>query len=274
MGCGIGGVSTNYTFREKEAEICFRILDSLQRRGTDAWGYFDGTQVYKEPGAFEESAKYDTLMDDLLGAETNVFLCHTRRATTGSPEYNPNNHPFTLSGFVFAHNGVLYYTDEFENVWGVETDSFWMLYWIWKEYQRLGDVREAIKAGVEHVAGTYACWLWKQTERRIYLYRTKNRVMETSFWRGKNITVFGSDWLSIVNGFGIGGLARRFRFMVPDIEVIKPRTIYMIKDGMLTKDGRFRPTHLPLIQLQDFERRYGDLLRYHAPLVSGEGIKR
>ncbi|GAJ08789.1 unnamed protein product, partial [marine sediment metagenome] len=145
--CGIGGVSTSYPFTEKEAIICKRLLESLQRRGRDAWGYFDGYQVHKEPGVFDESVKYETLVDDLLGTGTNVFMCHTRYATQGDPEVNKNNHPFELGDFVFAHNGVLYYTNEFENEWTIETDSFWMLYWIQKEYERLGNVIEAIRAG-------------------------------------------------------------------------------------------------------------------------------
>lgn len=269
MGCGIGGVSTSYPFRVDEAKICFRILDSLQRRGKDAWGYFDGRQVYKEPGAFQDSAKYGTLIDDLVNTGTNIFLCHTRRATQGDPNENKNNHPFTLDDFVFAHNGVLYYTDEFENVWDVETDSFWMLYWIWKEYQELGNIPDAIRSGVRHVSGNYACWLWKGSEQQTYLYRMENRIMETSFWLGKNILVFGSDWLSIADAFGIGGLARRFKFMLPDIDLILPHTIYFIKNGVLTKDGYFQPRRLAPIDLWDFEKRQGDLARYHLPVMSG-----
>ncbi|GAH72957.1 unnamed protein product, partial [marine sediment metagenome] len=60
-------MSTEYPFTEKEATICWRLLDSLQRRGKHAWGYFDGLMSYKEPGAFDESVRYDTLVDDLLG---------------------------------------------------------------------------------------------------------------------------------------------------------------------------------------------------------------
>jgi len=272
LGCGIGGVSTNYTFTEEEAEICWRLLRSLQRRGTDAWGYFDGYTVYKEPGAFTESTKYETLIDDLVEAKTNIFLCHTRRATKGDPSYNPNNHPFTLDDFVFAHNGILYYTDPFENVWDIETDSFWMLYWIWREYQEVKNVEEAIRRGVQHVAGTYACWLWKGEERQTYLFRTENRVMETSFWRGKNILIFGSDWLSIADALGVGRLTRRFKFLMPKIKVIKPRTIYKIRDGVLIENGHFKPSRLPFIYLRDFKRKYGDLLRYHMPVVSGVGV--
>lgn len=266
-------MSTGYTFAEKEATICWRLLDSLQRRGVDAWGYFDGYQVHKEPGAFEDSAKYDTLVDDIVGAGTNIFLCHTRHATKGDPEINKNNHPFELGDFVFAHNGILYYTDPFENEWTIETDSFWMLYWIWKEYERLGDVAEAIRAGVSHVSGVYACWLYKRAEGTTYLYRVKNPLVETCYWRGEDIAVFGSDWLSMMDAFGVPGLARRFKFLGPKVEILKPRTIYTLRDGVLEEDGVFKPRRLRATDLMDFELRQGHLLRYHMPVISGRGLK-
>jgi len=271
--CGIGGVSTSSPFTEKEATICWRLLDSLQRRGRDAWGYFDGTMVYKEPGAFDESVRYDMLVDDLVGAGTNIFLCHTRMATQGDPEINKNNHPFELMDFVFAHNGVLYYSDPFENEWTIETDSFWMLYWIQREYERLGDVVEAIRAGVSHVSGMYACWLHKRAEKTTYLFRIKNPIMETHYWRGEGMAVFGSDLLSIVDSFAVPRLARRFRFLTPDVKALKPRTIYKLRRGMLEEDGTFEPRHLGVMNLMDFERRQGHLLRYHMPVVSGRGLK-
>lgn len=271
--CGIGGVSTSYPFTEKEATVCWRLLDSLQRRGRDAWGYFDGELVYKEPGSFGESVKYETLVDELLDAKTNVFLCHTRMATKGDPEINKNNHPFELGGFVFAHNGVLYYTDPFENEWTIETDSFWMLYWIQKEYERLGDVAEAIRAGVSHVSGIYACWLYKRAEATTYLFRIKNPIMETQYWRREDMAVFGSDWLSIVDAFGVPGLARRFKFFIPDIKPLRPRTIYKLRNGVLEEDGTFEPRRPRLTYMMDFDWRQGHLLRYHMPVISGRGLK-
>ena len=273
MGCGIGGLSTGYPFTEKEATICWRLLDSLQRRGRDAWGYFDGFTVHKEPGAFDESVKYETLVDDLLRTGTNIFLCHTRYATLGDPEINKNNHPFELGDFVFAHNGVLYQTDPFENEWTIETDSFWMLYWIWTEYLRLGDVVEAIRAGVSHVSGVYAIWLHKRMEETTYLFRIKNPLMETHSWSGEGMTVFGSDWLSIVDAFAVPGLARRFKFFTPEVRALKPRTIYKLRQGVLEEDGTFEPRRPRITNLMDFERRQGHLHRYHIPILSGRGLK-
>lgn len=271
--CGIGGISTSYPFTEKEATICWRLLGSLQRRGRDAWGYFDGLTTYKEPGAFDESVKYETLIDDLVRARTNIFLCHTRHATQGDPEINKNNHPFELGDFVFAHNGVLYFTDPFENKWTIETDSFWLLYWIQKEYERLGDVIEAIRAGVSHVSGVYACWLYKRAEETTYLFRIKNPIMETQYWRREDMMVFGSDWLSLVDAFAVPSLARRFKFFIPNIKPLRPRTIYKLRRGMLEKNGTFEPRRPRFTDLADFNWRQGHLLRYHMPVVSGRGLK-
>jgi glucosamine 6-phosphate synthetase-like amidotransferase/phosphosugar isomerase protein len=259
-------VSAGYRFTEREAEICWRLLNSLQRRGTDAWGYFDGSRVHKEPGPFYMSPKYDTLVDELLEAETNIFLCHTRLATKGDPQENKNNHPFTLGDFVFAHNGVLYQTDPFDNPWSIETDSFWMLYWIWYEYGRLGDVAEAIRVGVSHVSGTYACWLHKRAEARTYLYRIMNPLVETHTWRGRGMVVFGSDRLSIMDALAVPGLVRRLRFLAPDVKILKQGTIYTVKDGVLEEDGVFEPRRMMRQDLIDFEARYGHLRRYHLPL--------
>jgi len=273
MGCGIGGVSTRRPFTEREVEMCYRLLWSLQRRGLDAWGYYDGRRVHKEPGPFYESPKSETLVADLLEAETNLFLCHTRMATKGDPEVNKNNHPFELDPFVFAHNGVLYYSDPFENVWEIETDSFWMLYWIWHEYGLVGETPEAIRRGVTHVSGTYACWLHNMDEEATYLYRIKNPLMETHYWRGRDVVVFGSDWLSIVDALGIPEWRRRLKLWLPEVRILKPRVIYIVRDGVLEEDGTFKPMRLRPRDLGDFWLRQGHLMRYHLPLVSGRGLR-
>jgi len=195
--CGIGGISTDHVFTRAECEIAHRLLTSLVRRGEDAWGYFDGRKVYKEPGSFLESPKYDTLVDNLYGAETNVFLCHTRRAVVGDPAVAKNNHPWNeLEPLVFAHNGIISYADEFDNVWEVETDSFWLYYWIWEEYKKWILIPRAIDEGVDHVRGTYACWLHHKGEETTYLFRMGNPIVGVSYHTDAGITIFGSDPLS------------------------------------------------------------------------------
>lgn len=263
--CGIGGLSTNYGFGKEEASLCWGLLESLQRRGTDAWGYYDGHTIYKEPGAFEDSAKADTLIQDIVNARTNIFLCHTRKTTQGDPEHNPNNHPFELDDFVFAHNGILYATEDFDNTWDIDTDSFWLLYWIAQEYQYYGDVPEAIRLAVRHVIGHYACWLWDSNTYRTYLFREENPIMTTSFWSSKNIVLFGSDWFSIIDGFKSSNLEKHFKFDEVDIKPLTPRTIYMLKDGQLAENGHFTPRPMRPRWTADFWLRQGAFLRYHRP---------
>jgi glucosamine 6-phosphate synthetase-like amidotransferase/phosphosugar isomerase protein len=264
--CGIGGISTSYTFTAEEAAMAHRLLVSLTRRGTDAWGYFDGKTLYKESGSFLQSEKYYTLPDDLLEAKTNIFLCHTRLATQGDPGNNKNNHPFALDPFVFAHNGIIYKTDDFDNKWTIETDSFWLLYWIWYEYRKLNDVPQAIDAGVDHVRGTYACWLYNRKEKSVYLFRTLERLVGTNYDVGKERLVFGSDWKAIADAYKLytyKWASKLFPRLRPTFLRTEPCVIYKIKDGVIEEIGRFIPIEPIEYDLELLQRKHGHLLVYH-----------
>lgn len=130
--CGLGGIVKEETFTRRDAEAAYRLLSSLTRRGTDAWGFFDGRTVYKEPGDFNNSPNKNIVMN-IIG-RTNVFLCHTRLATTGDPSNNENNHPLEIPPLVMAHNGVIFSSDPYDMPSNIEVDSYDLLYWIWKEY--------------------------------------------------------------------------------------------------------------------------------------------
>lgn len=264
MSCGIGGVSTAKPFTEEEADICHRLLTSLTRRGEDAWGYFDGTRVYKEPGSFLDSDKFYTLQDDLLEAKTNLFLCHTRLATKGDPAKNKNNHPFELDPLVFAHNGMLFYSDPYENIWTIETDSFDMLYWIHEQYERLKDTIEAIDQGLDHVVSAYACWLFNYVEEVTYLFRMAHKFCSTVYLQEKKMAIFGSDHRSIMDALELKGwlkpLQRRIQVTFPDI-------IYEFKNGRIRGIALYTPVYLPWAYAREFERVYGPVVgKYHMPL--------
>lgn len=262
--CGIGGVITDFPFTEKEAEMCVRLFASLDRRGGHAFGYFDGEEVFKRPGRFTDSYKFYTLADELLKKRTDTFLCHTRYATRGDPQKNENNHPFELGPFVFAHNGMLFYTDPFPNEWGIETDSFWMLYWINEEYEVYGDTVTAIQKGVKHVEGTYACWLYNREEDATYIYRMHQGVLETFVISEMSTVIFGSDWISIRDALGLKG------YMPPrGARPIKPYVIYRLKKGRIEAVGRFSPLPVSIDNLRLFEQKYGHLYKYHRRIILG-----
>ena len=239
MPCGIGGFITDYPFGEHEVQICKNLITSLLRRGTDAWGFFDGENVYKAPGDFRKSPYYNRLPEILTGK--TLFLCHTRLATVGNPENNDNNHPFWLHPFVFAHNGGIFYADDFYNEWGIETDSFSLLYWIWREYQINPDTPTAISNGTEHVAGGYACWLWNFDDKATYLFRNHYYPCVTVYTRGTspggNFLIFGSDAQSIFDALQTKKVK---------IYNIKPYKIYKVVNAKITQVGSFKGKALGL----------------------------
>jgi len=256
--CGIGGVLTKSMFTDYHAMLCVRLLGSLERRGKDAWGYFDGEKVHKEPGDFRESGKASEIYEELQEGKTNKFACHTRHATRGDPMENQNNHPFELGPFVFAHNGVLLYTDPFDNPTPIETDSFWMLYWIDEEYKTYGDTVKAIQEGVGHVLGWYACWLYNKEEEVMYLFRVDHPFLETLAFKSAKFVMFGSDLQSIADAFGTT-LLQAHRLA----RVTRPYVIYRIKEGTISKVGSFTPLPVKRGDLIYFESMFWHVRKYH-----------
>ena len=91
------------------------MAQSLEYRGNDATGIalidMDGKHyVYKnnEPAwKFCTSKAYKGFLEEHLGAQTQIVLVHTRKATKGLPYKNPNNHPITAGAGVIIHNGMI-----------------------------------------------------------------------------------------------------------------------------------------------------------------------
>jgi len=241
MPCGIGGISSFRPLTEKDMTEGHHLLASLTRRGEDSWGYFDGQSVFKEPGSFLDSEKYDTLIDDVLRTGTNLFLCHTRYATRGDPEENQNNHPFELGPFVFAHNGMFFKADPFRNPTDIETDSFWLLWWINEEYKEYGRTPIAIQKGLEHVLGNYACWLHNRDEGKTYLFRNAERLVGTYFVPEEGRVIFGSDWLSLADAFGLPGGLRTKEWVGDKFIPAKPYAIYEVDEGEISQVSGIRP---------------------------------
>lgn len=102
MSCGIGGVIKENGFDIFEAFDCLGLFYSLSNRGVDAWGYTNGEIMEKSPGSILEiSEKTEArILGELV--RKNIFLCHTRHATRGSPIDNHNNHPFFIRKFCYG----------------------------------------------------------------------------------------------------------------------------------------------------------------------------
>jgi len=264
--CGIGGIMTSKSsFDSEQAEACVRLMDSLTRRGKDAWGYFDGRDVYKRPGDFSTSEEKMTLAQTLLNSGTNMFLCHTRKATQGDPANNENNHPFTLNPFIFAHNGLIKEADGFEEDSGIETDSYWLLYWIHQEFKKSKKVIEAIDRGVDHIDGIYACWMYNALDGFTYLFRIGNPIMEIqcATTEDQDLFVFGSDGDSIADALGRKFLKQSGWDKKITVKALVPGIVYKAKDGGIWKAGQFTPNAASGEAMGLFQYYFSNLMMYH-----------
>jgi len=197
VSCGIGGVIKENGFDVFEAFDCLGLFYSLSNRGVDAWGYTNGEVMEKSPGSILEiSDKTEArIMGELTGK--NIFLCHTRHATRGSPVENSNNHPFLLGNFVMAHNG--YFSGavnqkQIEKRSGIHTDSFWLLWHIYEEFKTTRDVFKSIERAVDRIfGGTMAVWLLDLRDLSTYIFRAEKPGTPLHYAELRDRVVFASE---------------------------------------------------------------------------------
>ena len=186
--CGIGGVwCFGSELDEKDAEKLKKLAVSLESRGNEAYGFYNGEKVIKFPSRasqviemIERLVPWDTLV-----VRKKMFLMHTRLATTGSPLDNVNNHPFETKHFVMAHNGQLwdyeYYYVVKNGIWlkefdEPETDSYRIISKTEEEFEKCKDAIEAFKKAMEELyyQGSYAIWIYSKVDDLLMLYRDSN----------------------------------------------------------------------------------------------------
>lgn len=262
MGCGIGGIIKAGTFTYEDALAAYSMLFSLTRRGIDAWGYFDGVEVYKEPGNFVTSPNRERVLS--TAGRTSFFLCHTRFATTGDPSNNNNNHPLVLYPFVMAHNGEIFISDYYVPPPNVEVDSYDLLYWISYEYAMCKNVVEAIQRGVMHVVGLYAVWLYNFDDGYVYLFRNYNPLLITSALIGDGIVMFASDKRAIrdaLSAYSYDSMIAHKLHRRPTL--IERNKIYRLSARGIEEVGEFTSNPVPFnLSIGYVSKRY-QLLKFH-----------
>lgn len=275
--CGIGGLTSLSPFDKNQAEACLRLIESLHRRGEDAFGYHvygeDGKDVmHKESGTIWDSYQMNSLVDMLVDNQVSEFQCHTRFATQGDPSVNVNNHPFEYKNFVMAHNGVFYNTDEFDNPTDTETDSFWALYWIAEEYKKIGDINntvertyQAIDNGLDHVTGAFAIWLWNRDDNATYLFRNPFKPTKIALVRGDDWMMYASDMQAVNDAFGESGrdVFQRLK-RIGRVGATTPEKVFRLKDGNYNDLGMFKPNPVPVRDRMRFRQEYASLYKFNS----------
>lgn len=219
--CGIGGVFcyNNEILDREDAENLKRLSIMLQKRGTDAYGFYNGEKVIKFPSSAKEVIEMLSKIkpfESFVEGKT-MFLVHTRAATTGDPLRNKNNHPFELKDVVFAHNGVLLtrtkyrdileekinrnaknkenieYIDSMEILGYVETDlpetdSFEIGVEIQKMINKKHNFREAVEKSLENLVnyGDMALWIYSKRDNELALFNSGRELFiareDTKIW--------------------------------------------------------------------------------------------
>jgi len=186
--CGIGGVwCFGSELDEKDAERLKKLAVSLESRGNEAYGFYNGEKVVKFPSrASQVIEMIERLVPwESLVAGKKMFLMHTRLATTGSPLDNVNNHPFETKHFVMAHNGQLwdyeYYYVVKNGIWlkefdEPETDSYKIISKTEEEFKKCKNSVEAFKRTMEglYYQGSYAIWIYSKIDDLLMFYRDSN----------------------------------------------------------------------------------------------------
>lgn len=108
--CGIFGFVSNEIYNPGEFwQFAGRLAYHTERRGRQATGFaatLDGKFITdkKDVGA-AEFVRLSRSWRGLRYGSKVALIGHTRAATSGRPEKNENNHPFTGSRYSIAHNG-------------------------------------------------------------------------------------------------------------------------------------------------------------------------
>lgn len=236
MSCGIGGISSERAFDRNMARTSAYLEALLTSRGTDSFGWFDGHTITKEPGDFTKSNAYEVFDNILMSERYPVYrtYLHTRAATQGDPEINKNNHPFNMGDLFMAHNGSFFSWDDFRNPWGIECDSFPLLYWIYTEkLENSLDTIDAIEKGLEHVTGQYAIWLYDKDTKKTYLFRNRSAIFTLFYWEGPDVTIFASEKEMVEK------TARMIGYSGTPITRVKPYNIYVMEDRNIEKKKEF-----------------------------------
>ena len=194
--CGLIGGSSPKQLNSYTIKTLFLYANN---RGGDSCGYYGDGELYKEVGDSHSFVPY-------LFPETNQFIGHTRKKTTGAITRR-NAHPFRFGKIVGAHNGYISNHSSLADGLVYEVDSEVAINLISKEGV----------AGISKLTGSMA-FHWMEDDT-IYLYRFNNPLFmgnlgDALYWGSEK------DYLEGIK--------------CENIFSLEPHTLYTVKNGVFT----------------------------------------
>lgn len=155
--CGIVGIASKEPFTSEEL---LKRLKKLEYRGYDSYGYWNGTELYRNVGKI-------TVIND--NYETNIGICHTRWATNGGVT-EANAHPHQAGKVTIVHNGIIENWQELKEELDVtcnsQTDSELIAHFVNKNLDK--PMPEVMQRLVEKLKGTFATLIMVEGDNNIY----------------------------------------------------------------------------------------------------------
>jgi hypothetical protein len=185
--CRLGGIISRKPIRFEDAVW---ICNVVSRPHEDAFGYFNGFEVFKAPLTFkglETCIRTFGLEKRVVPDGCRMFLVHSRNATHGSKMNNDYNHPIVGDRWIVAHNGVIANYKEFTKS---ELDSAAIL----ELLESGSDIKSSFRR-LEKLEGTVSFWAVYKPEMRVFLYTNNSAVM---WWRKGDALCFAST--AVVSG--------------------------------------------------------------------------
>lgn len=198
--CAILGMLHPTTIKAYEKEL-EKLWKESENRGKDSLGFYAVNpsgkammeydtddkkhvvwveQIFKEvthPTEFYGQKKAKFFLENV-----EVFLGHTRQATTGDCSLNKNNHPFTTKDLCWSHNGIISNYTELKKKHNLsydsECDSAVIGHLTQKFLNEGMSIEKAIEKTGEELSGGFSVWMVHRPTRRIFVFRNSSNPFE------------------------------------------------------------------------------------------------
>lgn len=200
--CGIVG----YVGNNKSLEVLLGGLKRLEYRGYDS----AGVAIIDDAGKLEtrkRAGKLQMLLDDLdenpLG-NGSTGIGHTRWATHGGPtDVNAHPHLSRDSKLALIHNGIIENFSELKNelllegeTFISETDTEVAALLVGREYEKTGDLTQAMKGVVARLEGAFTLLAVHEDQPNVVVGARRNSPLVIGLGDGENF--LGSDVAAFV----------------------------------------------------------------------------
>jgi len=200
--CGIVG----YVGENKSLEVLLGGLKRLEYRGYDS----AGVAIIDEAGTLgtrKRAGKLQVLVDDLTDrplGNGSTGIGHTRWATHGGPtDRNAHPHMGADGKLALIHNGIIENFAELKQelaetgaTFTSETDSEAAAILVGREYDRLGDLTEALRSVVGRLHGAFTLLVMHEDSPGVVVGARRNSPLVIGLGDGENF--MGSDVAAFV----------------------------------------------------------------------------